>query len=589
MRTKTKLLLGLILTVSMLSYLSCKKTDTFTDSVKVKSSEIEEKFFNTHRTADPVEKLLVDFLKKVNEKDKFVEKTVSKIGYPRWDKTLSLSNPLTAQVGREPGDSVQVFYVPFVRDSQNFVNASMLLKTTPTDTSFYFKCDWQYRFKEYGSPYVDSTAEKHALLFMLLDKATFGYNEFKLIDSNLFRQNNSPVNESRKLVLLTDSTYNSTVNSLYYHEICFDSYICGTIEYCAEHGGCDYLNCPTGQCRLLSSVCEGWWDDGGGGDDGTPGSPVGGAGGAPGGGSTPPDCGTIPTARVVDPCDEGPGWTPIPPVEDEPFVPYQCNYQLTQHEQSVFNQLDAEDDLADQNHQNLDCKGTKRTGNIFFQGTKEHWHIQLDYVSKNPVNGDVEFAIPNSSAAGNRGYADIVNLQDKSIFEIKPDNPVGWASGISEVANYVSKANQYCSSTIPMGVPWSQGGSYTPTTLPTGTPNRYLKTRLHAPGVIVYSYENISNPNPAPPVVVPTSIVDKFKHLIDRLKQNFHQADQIIAEYLQQNPDLVTYIKGAAIGAGIAIVVGTIIEDVLTAGAGIADDWACFVLSYRIIRFAIAL
>lgn len=127
------------------------------------------------------------------------------------------------------------------------------------------------------------------------------------------------------------------------------------------------------------------------------------------------------------------------------------------------------------------------------------------------------------------------------------------------------------------------------TLLPTGTPNRYLKSQLYSPGVIVYSYENIANPNPAPFIVVPTNVGEKFKHLVARLRQNFHKADEIIAEYLQQNPDLVTYIKSAAIGAGVAIIVGTIVEDFLTLGAGIADDWACFVLSYRILRFAVAL
>ena len=65
----------------------------------------------------------------------------------------------------------------------------------------------------------------------------------------------------------------------------------------------------------------------------------------------------------------------------------------------------------------------------------------------------------------------------------------------------------------------------------------------------------------------------------------------MVAEYCQDpnNSDLVAYIKGAAVGAGIAIVVGTILEDVITAGAGIADDWACFVIAYRIIRFAVRL
>ena len=74
-----------------------------------------------------------------------------------------------------------------------------------------------------------------------------------------------------------------------------------------------------------------------------------------------------------------------------------------------------------------------------------------------------------------------------------------------------------------------------------------------------------------------------------RLRQNFQQADKIIAEFFYQYPELKNYIKSAAIGAGITILVGTILEDVITAGAGIADDWVCFVLSYIIIRFALAL
>ena len=58
---------------------------------------------------------------------------------------------------------------------------------------------------------------------------------------------------------------------------------------------------------------------------------------------------------------------------------------------------------------------------------------------------------------------------------------------------------------------------------------------------------------------------------------------------MQQNPDLVNYIKSAAVGAGVAVVVGTILEDFLTLGGGIADDLPCFILAYRIVRFAWAL
>jgi len=274
-----------------------------------------------------------------------------------------------------------------------------------------------------------------------------------------------------------------------------------------------------------------------------------------------------------------------------PLVPYQCNYIPTQHELEVYNQLDMEDDVSDQNHQNLDCQGTKRTGNIYFQGTKEHWMIQLDYVIKNPIFGDVEFAIPNSSINGNRGYADIVNLQNKSIFEIKPNNLTGQNSGAAEVANYVQKANQYCNTTMPMSVPWSGGVTFNTTVLPTSSPGRFLQAKLStvSPAVVLYQYLKTNNPQPAPPITVPASVIEKFKHLIDRLKNNFQEADKIIAEYLHQNPELLNHIKSAAIGAGVAIIVGTILEDIATAGIGVADDWACFVLSYRIIRFALAL
>lgn len=425
---------------------------------------------------------------------------------------------------------------------------------------------------------------------MSLDKVVFNHKKFKIIDSSLFESSNG-----NALFIRLDTVGSNYTPSNNYWEL---ELMCDWVY--TYYVACGFPNSP--QCINGCDACyrcigfystrvcwEEWvWNGGGG----TPGGNTGG-GNPGGGGSTPPPCDVVPIGlmgRVVDPCDQGPGWEPIPIDPEPPFVPYVCNYQMTQHEQDVFNLIDAEDNLADQNHQNLDCQGTKRTGNIFFKGTKEHWMIQWDYVSKNSVYGDVEFAIPNSSPSGNRGYADIVNLQSKSIFEIKPNNPAGQSSGASEVANYVLKANQYCGSTIPMGVSWNAGTSFAPIILPTNISNRFLKAELYSPGVIVYSYENMSNPIPFPQAV-PASIVPKFKHLIDRLRQNFHQADKIISEYLADpdNADVLVYIKGAAIAAGVAIIVGTIIEDFLTAGAGILDDWQCFVLAYRIIRYAVKL
>jgi hypothetical protein len=536
---------------------------------------MEEKFFGNHRSNDPTEVAFVEFLKRVNEKENFVEKTVMQIGYPRWDKTFIKPKNLPNLQQSLTGDSTEHYYIPFVRDSQNFVNAAMIITATPTDTSFSYRVDCDYRQLANSTTSVYDDAEYLAIFFMFMDKRVFGYHKFAIKDSNLFKENG---NKATKIEL-TAAAANPTNGNLWdYVEFCQNVNISLTNcpsdpGQCSGIGGsCD--NCPQ-YCTTIISYTYCWWDwvgTGGGGSGGTTTTGGGGSGGSP----TPPSS-----------CQGGGGT--IPSNEDPVFVPYVCNYQLNQREQDVFNQLDEEDDQSDLSHQNLDCKGTKRTGNIFFQGTKEHWMIQLDYVSKNPINGDVEFAIPNSSPSGNRGYADVVNLQDKTIFEIKPDNLDGQTSGSIEVANYVLKANLYCSTTIPIGIQWTSGLNFPTVLLPTSITGRYLKAELHAPGVIVYKYERLANPSPVLPTAVPSTIVGKFKHLIDRLKQNFSQADKIIAEYLQQNPDLLTYIKTAAIGAGVAIVVGTILEDIITAGAGIADDWACFVLSYRIIRFALTL
>jgi hypothetical protein len=158
------------------------------------------------------------------------------------------------------------------------------------------------------------------------------------------------------------------------------------------------------------------------------------------------------------------------------------------------------------------------------------------------------------------------------------------------VADLPGVANVSCTSTLPAGVAWNQGSAYSTKLLPTNVYGRYLKAEWTAPGVIGYTYVSTFNPVPAP-VVVPSSIIDKFGYLMRRLRGNFSNADNIMSEFLRDtaNADLVNYIKTAAIGAGVAIVVGTILEDIITAGAGIADDWTCFVLAYRIIRFGIKL
>ncbi|MFL5899997.1 MAG: hypothetical protein ACJ75S_02185 [Solirubrobacterales bacterium] len=56
---------------------------------------------------------------------------------------------------------------------------------------------------------------------------------------------------------------------------------------------------------------------------------------------------------------------------------------------------------------------------------------------------------------------------------------------------------------------------------------------------------------------------------------------------MAQHPEVVGYIKAAMIGAAIAIVVATIIEDIATLGAGILDDPASFAAAWALVRAAL--
>ena len=302
---------------------------------------IEQKFFNTHRTADASEKAIVEYMKRQNDKLHFVAQTVKQIGYPRWDKAIAVSKTDASVNGRgQTGDSANIYYVPFVRDSENYVNASLVIKTNPADTSFSYLCDWQYSQRNYGSPSVDSTAEHLSLFFMIMDKNVFGHNRFILTDTALFASHPRQNDSTLRRVEIHETSNTGGRNNTLTTSICFELIVCGSPNNSACKGpnGCDYLNCgATPAVCYLTTVCidfdepppsggggggsggTGGGSGGGGGGGGTGGGSGGGSGGSGGGsgggggGGTPPECGEPlqPLAgriNVMDPC--GPGWVP---------------------------------------------------------------------------------------------------------------------------------------------------------------------------------------------------------------------------------------------------------------------------------------
>jgi|GEM_PF-1611868 len=310
-------------------YSSCRKTDELIKDNSIISAE--EKFFTNYRSNDATENELLNYIRQQNEQLGFVAKTVNQIGYPRWNKMIAIKSKSSGIAGRETGsgDSTTLYYVPFVRDSQNYVNASMVISASATDTSFWYYCDWQYK----SLPYTETgttgfTAERYAMMFMFMDSLTLGHSRFNITDSLLFRSpGHSHTEKVIGLKTVSGSGRGGGTIANSNSQGCIDWYYCGSPAWCqANYGtnGCDYMNCRDDVCRLYEDYCFDLPETGGGGfpDEPIPVDPGGGGNGS-GGGGTPPDCGE-PQGRGIAargdlPCDEDPGWEPEP-IEDNPPV-----------------------------------------------------------------------------------------------------------------------------------------------------------------------------------------------------------------------------------------------------------------------------
>ncbi len=216
-------------------------------------------------------------------------------------------------------DSTYIYNIPFVRENENYVNASLNLKITGADTTFGYSCDWQYQNKTHGSPNVDSTAERHAVYFMILDHLTLGHTQFTLLDSNLFPAITNVTSANRRIrIEITAGKYVGRSSEMQYFNYCENLYHCGAPTSLDCRNGCDFLHCnaPANSplyCYGFQVCYDGWYDDGNTGGDGGgyegEGSGAGGNGGSGSGGGTPPNCtpGHHRSAQYP-PCE--PGWIP---------------------------------------------------------------------------------------------------------------------------------------------------------------------------------------------------------------------------------------------------------------------------------------
>ena len=289
MRTKFKLVVALFSLTIVLFYISCKKNELPT--ITENATNTENNFFTLHRSNDALEKSLVEYIFKENSKLHFTEKTVNQIGYPRWDKISGLTKNNTSNNSFKSikNADTTIYYVPFVRDNQNFVNAAMLIKISANaDTTFSYIQDCSYKAKQNTATSINDNAEYYAIFFMTLTKNVFGYKKFKITDPDLFKDGNK-----KNISVTIDNAFTNSNGAKNLLSSCATTTIswqdCPYTICNGEGGSCD--GCDECTSSISWTYCGGdggGWPTGGGGGN-TGGSDGGGSssgGGSSGGGSS---------------------------------------------------------------------------------------------------------------------------------------------------------------------------------------------------------------------------------------------------------------------------------------------------------------
>lgn len=210
-----------------------------------------------------------------------------------------------------------------MRDSQNFVNASLILVTNLSDTTFKFRYDWQYKEMQNSPNSIHDSAENYALFFMKLDKSVFGHKKFNILDKDLFKKDDN----NAILIQLPDSAVNE--NNLYALPVCnwitVTWYLCDLGKLSTNSGSSENITRCFFTTSYVHCTSGGWGEGGesGGGSSGGSGSPwggptgTGGCSGCGGGGGS-----------GTNNNPSGGGWMPVTEIDDDPTSQDPCEIAL---------------------------------------------------------------------------------------------------------------------------------------------------------------------------------------------------------------------------------------------------------------------
>lgn len=281
-------------------YTACKKIDY---KKEIQSEDVATRFFTIPAGTDPLVISVIGNIKRQNENKKFVNNYVRYAGFPIWNKA-SISTRTSQRSQRTTANTV--LYIPFAKDSAEFISAILEVWINGTDTTFNTIYHWQY--KDYpATPVGDQhywDKKDFFNLFADFEYSVFNHTKFRIRDKSILgttydsviltrlQKATTPVQRTASVVAETTCiTWGTCIPYLHSRqsraqggEECYSYY---TQTFCTTY---------------YYEISGGTLPPGGGG---------GGGGGNPPGGNPDPWANPCRARPEDNPCDGSGGWEPV--------------------------------------------------------------------------------------------------------------------------------------------------------------------------------------------------------------------------------------------------------------------------------------
>ena len=166
-------------------FFSCRKTDHSPASIQ---DEVTQKFLTAPANTTPEVTAIIKNIEKQNNQYGFITNLVKRVGFPKWDKARIAGGKKAATNGRSSIDTNAKFiYIPFARDTDNYVNASLVVKIKDRDTGFAMLYANRYPLFGFDTLKNDSWNARNVFqLFATFDYVIFGHRQFLIKDKRIF-------------------------------------------------------------------------------------------------------------------------------------------------------------------------------------------------------------------------------------------------------------------------------------------------------------------------------------------------------------------------------------------------------------------